>query len=160
MNTKQKTSIVIGTIILILVIDQFIKIWVKTNLDPYETISLISGFIELHFIENRGMAFGTEFGSGIWAKYALSTFRLAAIIGIGIYIRKIIRDKTTSFLFLIAIALVFAGATGNLIDGMIYDYLFDLDGHFKTNWVSYQEDPEIFYPEKMRETGFMLRQCG
>jgi len=157
LSTKQKTFVLIGTITIILAIDQIVKIWVKNTMEPYKGVELIPGFIELYFIENRGMAFGTEFGSGVWAKYALSLFRLIAIIGIGIYIRKVIIEKKTNFLFLIAMALVFAGATGNLIDGMIYDYIFDLDGHLKTNWVTvYNDNNDVYFPEKLRETGFML----
>ncbi len=146
-----------GTILIVLALDQIIKIWVKMSLAPYESVDLISGFIELHFIENRGMAFGTEFGDGIWAKYALTLFRLAAITGIAIYIRRILKDKSTSFTFLIAIGLVFAGATGNLIDGMFYDFFFELDPNFKTNWIStYNADNDVFFPEKLRQTGFLL----
>ncbi len=157
MNSSQKRGILFGTIFIVLLVDQLVKIWIKTSFAPYEQADLIPGFIELYFIENRGMAFGTEFGSGVWAKYALSIFRLAAIIGIAVYIRKIIRDQSTNFAFLIAIGLVFAGATGNLIDGMVYDYIFELDTNFKTNWItSYNENNDVYFPEKLRETGFML----
>lgn len=103
------------------------------------------------------MAFGTEFGAGIWAKYALSTFRLLAIIGIGYYLRKIILHQNSSFLFLLSIVLIFAGATGNLIDGMFYDYAFDLDTNFLTNWSrTFDENNGVFLPDQIRETGFML----
>ncbi len=157
LSTSQKSILVIGIVLLILLIDQVFKIWIKTHFNPYETRTLIDGFIELHFIENRGMAFGTEFGAGIWAKYALSTFRLLAIIGIGYYVRKVILSGQHNLLFLVAIALVFAGATGNLIDGMFYDFYFDLDERFRTNWVmEYNADNDVYFPDKLRETGFML----
>ncbi len=158
LNSKRsQTLIVFGTILLVLIIDQIIKFWIKNSFEPYQSQTLVSGFIELHFIENRGMAFGTEFGSGIWAKYALSIFRLAAIIGIGFYIRKIISEKEIKLTFLIAISLVFAGATGNLIDGAFYDYVFELDNRFRTNWImEYNENNDVFFPDKLRETGFML----
>lgn len=156
--TKQQQSIfAVSSIILILLVDQLVKIWIKTNFSPYHTKTLVEGFIELHFIENRGMAFGTEFGSGIWAKYALSTFRLAAIIGIGYYLRKIIINEKPNFLFLLSIILIFAGATGNLIDGMFYDYAFELDTNFLTNWSRvYDENNDVYLPDQLRKSGFML----
>ncbi|MDX1349688.1 MAG: signal peptidase II [Putridiphycobacter sp.] len=157
MTKKQQSLFAISSIFVILLIDQLVKIWIKTNFSPYQTETLIPGFLELHFIENRGMAFGTEFGAGIWAKYALSTFRLLAIIGIGYYLRKIILHQNSSFLFLLSIVLIFAGATGNLIDGMFYDYAFDLDTNFLTNWSrTFDENNGVFLPDQIRETGFML----
>ena len=157
MTKRQQSLFAISSIILILLLDQLVKIWIKTNFSPYQTKTLISGFIEIHFIENRGMAFGTEFGAGIWAKYALSTFRLIAIIGIGYYLRKIILYQKPSFLFLLSIILIFAGATGNLIDGMFYDYAFDLDSNFLTNWSRiYDENNDVYLPDNLRPTGFML----
>jgi signal peptidase II len=157
LTKKQQSLFAISSIFVILLIDQLVKIWIKTNFSPYQTETLIPGFMELHFIENRGMAFGTEFGAGIWAKYALSTFRLLAIIGIGYYLRKIILQQNSSFLFLLSIVLIFAGATGNLIDGMFYDYAFDLDTNFLTNWSrTFDENNGVFLPDQIRETGFML----
>ena len=157
MTKKQKTLFAVGSIIAILLIDQLVKIWIKTSFNPYQTETLIPGFLELHFIENRGMAFGTEFGAGIWAKYALSVFRLVAIIGIGYYLRKIILTQKPTFSFLLSIILIFAGATGNLIDGMFYDYVFDLDTNFLTNWTRvYDENNQVYLPDQIRETGFML----
>lgn len=157
MTKKQQSSFAIASILLILLIDQWVKIWVKTSFNPYQTVELVNGFIELHFIENRGMAFGTEFGAGIWAKYALSVFRLLAIIGIGYYLRKVILTQKPNFSFLLAIVLIFAGATGNLIDGMFYDYAFELDKDFLTNWTRvYDENNDVYLPDQIRETGFML----
>lgn len=156
--TKKKQSIfAISCIILILLADQLLKVWIKSTFSPYQTQTLISGFIEIHFIENRGMAFGTEFGAGIWAKYALSIFRLIAIFGIGYYLRKVIIEQKPTFLFLLSIILIFAGATGNLIDGMFYDFAFELDTNFLTNWSRiYDENNDVYLPDKLRETGFML----
>ena len=72
------------------------------------------------------MAFGTTFGSGMWAKLALSIFRIVAISGIAIYWFK--QAKAGMKLeFLIAIGFIFAGATGNLIDSMVYDFIFPYD---------------------------------
>ncbi|MFK8039703.1 MAG: signal peptidase II [Crocinitomicaceae bacterium] len=157
MTKKQQSFFAIASILLILFLDQWVKIWVKTSFSPYQTVALIQGFIELHFIENRGMAFGTEFGAGIWAKYALSVFRLLAIIGIGYYLRKVILTQNPNFSFLLAIVLIFSGAAGNLIDGMFYDFAFDLDKDFLTNWTrTYDENNAVFLPDEVRKTGFML----
>ena len=78
-------------------------------------IDVVDGFFQLYYIENRGMAFGATLGGGAMAKYTLSLFRLGAIIGIGWYIKKLLEDATTPKGLLIAVALVFAGATGNQI---------------------------------------------
>lgn len=157
MTKRQQSIFAISSIFVILLIDQLVKIWIKTSFSPYQTETLIPGFLELHFIENRGMAFGTELGSGVWGKYALSIFRLGAIIGIGYYLWKIISQQKASFLFLLSIVLIFAGATGNLIDGMFYDYAFKLDTNFLTNWTRiYDENNDVYLRDKIRETGFML----
>lgn len=73
------------------------------------------------------MAFGTTFGSSIWAKLSLSIFRVIAITAIVYYLIKQAR-KQMRLEFLIAIGLILAGATGNLIDSMFYDYIFPIDG--------------------------------
>lgn len=123
-------------ILLVLVIDQIVKILVKTKMGFYhnQTIPVIDGFFQLYYIENKGMAFGTTLGSGVFAKYALSIFRLLAIFGIGYYIRKLLKQPGTKFGMILAISLIFAGAAGNLIDSMIYDFIWDLDPNIPWNW--------------------------
>jgi signal peptidase II len=101
---------------------------------PHENIGVIDGFFQLYYIENRGMAFGTTLGEGVWAKYVLSLFRLGAIIAIGWYIRKLLSDVNVSKGLIVAMGLIFAGATGNLIDGMFYDYIFEVDPDIAWNW--------------------------
>jgi len=125
---------VILIIFAILLIDQLVKIWVKLNMYPHEAISVTDGFLQLYYIENRGMAFGTTLGSGAMGKYALSLFRLVAIVAIAIYIRKTVLDKSSSKGLIIALGLIFAGAMGNLIDGLFYDFIFDLDPNVAWNW--------------------------
>ena len=92
--------------------------------------------MQLYYVENPGMAFGTTFGSGIWAKLALSIFRIVAITAITLYLRKIIKERKMPFGFVVAISLVLAGAAGNVIDSMFYDYIFELDVHNPWNWVT------------------------
>jgi signal peptidase II len=118
---------VVILITLVLVLDQIIKIWIKTGFDPLEKKTMVEGFFQLYYIENRGMAFGTTLGSGALAKYALSIFRLVAIIGIGYYIYKLLKEDNVHRGLVIAVGFIFAGATGNLLDGMFYDYIWDVD---------------------------------
>lgn len=112
------------TIFTVLFIDQFVKIYIKTHFVLGESVEVFSWF-HIHFIENKGMAFGYELGgegSSI-GKLFLSIFRLLAIIGIAWYLRKLIREKASTF-FLVAIGLIFAGAFGNIIDSMFYGLIF------------------------------------
>lgn len=110
------------TIFSVVFIDQFSKIWIKTNALLHEVVGNV-GFIKFHFIENPGMAFGMSFG-GDWGKIALSLFRVLAIVGLGFIIRNLIENKAHKGLIL-SISLVFAGALGNILDSIIYGFLFD-----------------------------------
>lgn len=151
---------VIILITIILIVDQLIKIWIKDTFLPYESRTVLKGFFQLYYIENRGMAFGATLGNGALAKYALSFFRLIAIIGIGFYIRKLIIEKQASQGLVFAVALVFAGAMGNLIDGAFYDLIYDVDP--VVNWNLARDatngfllNPSTGYPV-LRPHGFML----
>ncbi|MCT4582230.1 MAG: signal peptidase II [Flavobacteriales bacterium] len=110
------------TIISVIFIDQFVKIWIKTHALLHEVVGSF-GFIKFHFIENPGMAFGMAFG-GDWGKIVLGVFRVLAIVGLGLIIRNLIENKAHKGLVL-SISLIFAGALGNIIDGVLYGYLFD-----------------------------------
>lgn len=90
-------------------------------------IPVMEGFFQLYYIENKGMAFGATLGEGAWPKYALSLFRMVAIVGIAWYIRKLIIENSSPKGLIIAVALVFAGAAGNLIDSLCYDLIWDVD---------------------------------
>ena len=118
----------------ILILDQIVKVIVKTQFAPHEQMGVVDGFFQIYYIENRGMAFGTTLGSGALAKYALSIFRLLAIVGIGYYIKKLLSEKGVSWGMIMSVGLIFAGAAGNLIDGMFYDYIWDLDPDIAWNW--------------------------
>lgn len=125
---------VVILILIVLVLDQIVKIWVKTSFEAYEQMPVIEGFFQLYYIENRGMAFGTTLGSGALPKYALSIFRLVAIIGIGYYIYKLLKEKEVHRGLIIAVGLIFAGAAGNLIDGMLYDFIWAVDPDIQWNY--------------------------
>lgn len=118
-NNKTKQGIfAVLLILLILVIDQWIKIEVKTTMRLHESYEVTSWFY-IFFIENKGMAYGMTFIN----KIALSLFRIVAIIAIGIYLYKVIRDGAR-WLYVILISMVLAGAAGNLIDCMFYGLCF------------------------------------
>lgn len=143
----------------ILIIDQLVKVWVKTSFYPYEDVDVIKGFFQLYYIENRGMAFGTTLGSGVWAKYVLSIFRLIAIVVIAWYLFKHIRENKVHKGLIFCMALIFAGATGNLIDGMFYDFIFPLDPDVAWNYELDSHDQvklDEFGKPVLRDTGFLL----
>ena len=118
-----KARIAILIILLVLVADQALKIWVKTTMMIGEEHRIIGNWFILHFTENNGMAFGLEFGKEI-GKYFLSIFRIVAVVFIGIYISRITK-KAVPLGFVIAVSLIFAGATGNIIDSAFYGIIFD-----------------------------------
>lgn len=109
-------------IITILIIDQALKMWVKTNMVIGQEISLFGNWAFLHFIENNGMAFGMEMG-GKTGKLVLSLFRLAAITAIGWFLASLIRKKANMGLIL-SVSAIMAGAIGNMLDCAFYGIIF------------------------------------
>lgn len=109
-------------IILILLADQVLKFYIKTNYHIGENHSLIGNWSKLYFIENKGMAWGWEFG-GNFGKIFLTLFRLFAVFFGVYYLRKITKEKHHRG-FVICVGLIFAGAVGNLIDSMFYGLIF------------------------------------
>ena len=79
MSTRKKLIIFI---IALLVIDQVVKIWIKTHMMIGDEFSVFGDWFKIHFIENNGMAFGMELGGGKWGKTVLSVFRLIAVVGL------------------------------------------------------------------------------
>lgn len=123
MNKKQQTWLAIGLVAAILIIDQIIKIMVKTTMVVGEDIPVLGDWFHLHFIENEGFAFGMALG-GFVGKILLSLFRIVASGLIVWYIIKLIkRGVRTSYLT--CLALILAGAVGNLIDSCFYGLIFD-----------------------------------
>ncbi len=126
-------------IFVLLLIDQVIKIWVKTTL-PYGHGFEILGlhWAQIHFIENPGMAFGQQFG-GLAGKYILTAFRYIAIIAIGWYLFKISKEKYHRIIY-ISISMIFAGALGNALDSTFYGLIFDSGPQWSpehNRWVNY-----------------------
>ena len=124
----RKKLIIVGAVVaLILFLDQAMKIYMKSSMvAAAEPINLLGSWLRLQYIENPGMAFGTTFGSGMLAKLSLSIFRIIAIGGIAWYWVKQAKENAR-IEFLIAVGFIFAGALGNLIDSMFYDFIFPFD---------------------------------
>lgn len=107
----------------IVIADQILKIYIKTHYHAGESHSIFGNWFQLYFIENEGMAYGWKFG-GEFGKMALTLFRLVAVIYGVFYIKKIVEKKYSKG-FIICVALIFAGALGNLIDSMFYGLIFE-----------------------------------
>lgn len=119
--TRKKKQLLIATLLIVavLIIDQTIKIAVKTSMYTGERIEILSWF-KLLFIENNGMAFGWELGG----KYFLTSFRIIAVSLIGWFIVRTVRKGAPTG-FIVCLALVLAGAAGNIIDCLFYGIIFD-----------------------------------
>ena len=127
--TKKKTVwLVLLFIVVLLVIDQVIKIAVKTNMHLYESI-WITDWFQIHFIENNGMAFGLSFIN----KYVLTIFRIVAVTLIAIYLHRQIQQGART-IYIVLLSLLLAGAAGNIIDCMFYGEIFTASSPF---YVSY-----------------------
>ncbi len=124
MNFKKALSL----IVLVLLIDQISKIYIKTHFALQDSVEVFSWF-KILFIENEGAAWGTKLSdllpiSESSGKLFLSIFRLFAIGGIGYWLYDIVRKKSPKVL-VIAVSLIFAGALGNIIDSLFYGLIFD-----------------------------------
>lgn len=119
MTAKKKKAVVAAAVILLLlVVDQLIKIWVKTHMTLGEQI-VIAPWFRIEFIENKGMAWGMELGS----KLFLSLFRIVAVIALVWYIQSQIR-KNCGWGFLVMLCMICAGAAGNIFDSVFYGQIF------------------------------------
>lgn len=113
---------VVLIIIIILVADQALKFFIKTNYHINEEHKIMGNWFRLHFVENKGMAWGWEFG-GNFGKMFLTLFRLFAVVFGVYYIRKIVKQHMHTG-FIVCVALIFAGAVGNLIDSLFYGLVY------------------------------------
>ena len=118
---------------MVLLLDQSLKVWVKTNYSFGENI-FDFGFVRFDFVENPGMAFGLSFG-GLASKYILGVFRLVAVFFIGKYIFVLIKNEANK-VFIVLVCFIFSGALGNIIDNLFYGLVFSSG----TSWNS-----EIYY---------------
>lgn len=119
-------ALIIGAIILL---DQGLKIWIKTHYPTGEVTRVFGmSWFRLHFIENPGMAWGWKFGNET-GKVVLTLFRLAAVIFGTWYLGKLVKQRYSRG-FIVCASLIYAGALGNLIDSMFYGMIFDKGLHF------------------------------
>ncbi|QGY43588.1 lipoprotein signal peptidase [Maribellus comscasis] len=114
----------LAIIFLILIVDQILKIWIKTSMSLGDEIVVFKDWFILHFVENNGMAFGFEF-AGEYGKMFLSVFRILAVVAIGWYLSKLYKQKEIPFGFIASISLILAGAVGNIIDSLFYGMIFN-----------------------------------
>lgn len=117
---QHKGLLAFGVILLVIILDQALKIWIKTHFYLGEEYVITSWF-RLYFIENNGMAFGMELGS----KLFLSVFRIFLAIGLIWYLWKLRTNTTVKTGYVVCVALITAGAIGNIIDCMLYGLIFN-----------------------------------
>ena len=117
-------------ILAVILIDQSLKFYIKTNYYLGEEHNVIGNWFRLHFVENEGMAWGWQFG-GDFGKIILTLFRLAAVIFGTFYLRSIIKKKY-HWGFIVCASLIYAGALGNLLDSMFYGLIFSNSEPFLT----------------------------
>ncbi len=119
----KRSILVILVILFVLILDQSLKIWIKTTMEYGEYFNLLNlDWARIHFVENPGMAFGIELG-GSYGKLILSVFRIIAVIFLSYYLNLLIKEKASKGL-LISFAMILAGALGNIIDSAFYGLIF------------------------------------
>ena len=109
-------------VFIVLLIDQVVKIWIKTHMTLGDQVAVIDNLFYIHFTENYGMAFGLEL-EGTYGKLLLSLFRILAVGGIGWYLSSLVKQKAHGGL-IFSISLIMAGAIGNILDSAFYGLLF------------------------------------
>ncbi len=143
---KLKTKGILAVLIVtaIILIDQAIKIWIKTNMALHESIHITDWFY-IVFIENNGMAYGMQFGS----KILLSLFRIAAISLLAYYL-WLQTKKTVRTGYIVCLSMILAGAIGNLIDCLFYGLVFEASTAYSVaGWVPFGEGYSSFLTGKV-----------
>ncbi|MGI9192318.1 MAG: lipoprotein signal peptidase [Chitinophagaceae bacterium] len=132
-------------VLLVLLVDQASKIYIKTHFFYGEEVPVLGSWFKLHFIENEGMAFGMKFGEH-YGKLFLTLFRLIAVAWGFYFIQKtLIREKYPNGLIVCA-ALIIAGALGNSIDSVFYGKVFSESSFHVAHWVPWgQGYAEMFH---------------
>lgn len=127
MNFK-KLGLPLLLVFVVLLVDQLVKLYIKTNFYLGEEIHVLGDWFRIHFTENYGMAFGLEFG-GKGGKILLTLFRLVAVGFIGWYIFDLTKKNANKW-YIISWALILSGAVGNIIDSVFYGVIFGYDAWF------------------------------
>lgn len=120
LDMRKRSWIISLLIVLAVVIDQVIKVLVKTGMSLGQGIMVFGEWFQIRFVENDGMAFGME----LFDKYFLTSFRMVAVCFLVYYLVRLLREAKQPFGYVICIALVLAGAVGNLIDCLFYGEIF------------------------------------
>ena len=119
--SKGTKLLILGAVLV--VIDQVIKILVKTNMSIGEYFNVIGDWFKIYFIENEGMAFGMKFGGQV-GKLILSLFRIVLFGALVYWINSLLKKKDTPFGVAVGLTLIAAGALGNIVDCLFYGILF------------------------------------
>ena len=119
-NTRKRSVAIVSLILLALVIDQVIKVVVKTNMQLGDCIPVFGDWFKILFVENNGMAFGME----IFNKIFLTGFRIVAVAFLGYLLYRLLKNDKYPFGFILCVAMVLAGALGNIIDCLFYGEIF------------------------------------
>lgn len=119
-NTRKRSVAIVSLILLALVIDQVIKVVVKTNMQLGDSIPVFGDWFKILFVENNGMAFGME----IFNKIFLTGFRIVAVAFLGYVLYRLLKNEKYPFGFILCVAMVLAGALGNIIDCLFYGEIF------------------------------------
>lgn len=127
MNIKKYLSPLL-VVFAVLLVDQWVKLYIKTHFYLGEEVNVMGNWFKLHFTENYGMAFGLEFG-GKSGKILLTLFRLIAVVAIGWYITQLLRKDAHRW-YVISWSLIMAGAFGNIIDSVFYGVAFGYESWF------------------------------
>ena len=141
-NLMSKKKLAIFTIIIAIILDQIIKIYVKTHFVLGEEVVVFDWF-RIHFTENNGMAMGFEFG-GKSGKLFLTLFRLVAVSAIIYWLVQNIKKKVHNAV-IIAISLIFSGAIGNIIDSIFYGVIFNHPRHEVATLFPETTDGKLFF---------------
>jgi signal peptidase II len=158
---KKQALFISAIVFVLLFLDQWIKLTIKTQFYPGEYKQVFGSWFVLHYTENPGMAFGQTFGATLWAKLALSLFRVVAIFLIIRYLYQQMKQKASKE-FLVVVSLVLAGATGNLLDSMFYDLFFNVDPCVSFNQMEGSgikavcHSGHFSYPIEVRHQGFLF----
>ncbi len=124
LSRKGKSILIVSLAVVLLVLDQFSKILVKTNMSIGESIPVFGDWFQILFIENKGMAFGMSFG-GVVGKYILTSLRIVLFALMLFYIRHLLVKKDAPIGVLLGLTSIMIGAFGNIIDCVFYGQIFE-----------------------------------
>lgn len=127
---KHQFVYVILTVFVVLILDHWLKFYIKTQFTLGQSVTIFPNWFELHFTENPGMAFGLTLG-GKWGKIMLTLFRIVASGLIIYYIKGLIKEGTKTGT-VVLLSLILAGALGNIIDSVLYGYFFEESSYHHT----------------------------